>query len=232
MRLVLKIFKFLVAIVLLGILGWIGWLTFIPPDGLLSTSAYTAKMVCSNVFIAKRDAAAVIGTDVEFELPRAVKRLKISVDTANQRVEVGYLGLFAKRYAQYEEGRGCTLVSKDEIPDRATPPLAATTSDALWPVGERVQLSDDKRLLAALNDPALQGPGMRAIVVVHDGRIVGETYGEGFNASTPLLGWSMTKAANVAWPAWQSKTESFRWIRRICFRNGPATRARKFRWPI
>jgi hypothetical protein len=188
MRLVLKMFKFLFAIVLLGILGFSGWLTFSPPDGLMSASAYAAKMVCSNVFIAKRDAAAVIGTDVEFALPRIVKRMKISVDTSNQRVEVGYLGLFAKRYAQYEEGRGCTLVSKDEISDRAAPPLPPATSDALWPAGERVQLSDDKRLLAALNDPVLQGPGMRAIVVVHDGRIVGETYGEGFNASTPLLG--------------------------------------------
>ncbi len=39
---------------------------------------------------------------------------------------------------------------------------------------------------------------MRAIVVVHDGRIVGETYGEGFTASTPLLGWSMTKTVNAA----------------------------------
>jgi CubicO group peptidase (beta-lactamase class C family) len=198
MRLVLKMLKFLVAIVLLAIFGFSVWLTFIPPEGLLSASANAAKIVCSNVFIAKRDAAAVIGTDVGFALPRIVKRMKISVDTAQQLVEVAYLGLFAKRYAQYEEGRGCTLVSKDEIPDRGVPPLPPATSDALWPAGERVLLSDDKRLLAALNDPALQGPGMRAIVVVHDGRIVGETYGEGFNASTPLLGWSMTKTVNAA----------------------------------
>jgi CubicO group peptidase (beta-lactamase class C family) len=39
---------------------------------------------------------------------------------------------------------------------------------------------------------------MRAIVVVQNGRIVGETYGEGFNASTPLQGWSMTKTVNAA----------------------------------
>ena len=39
---------------------------------------------------------------------------------------------------------------------------------------------------------------MRAIVVVHGGRIVGETYGEGFTASTPLQGWSMTKTVNAA----------------------------------
>jgi len=33
---------------------------------------------------------------------------------------------------------------------------------------------------------------------VHDGRIVGEIYGEGFSAETPLLGWSMTKTLTAA----------------------------------
>jgi hypothetical protein len=56
-----------------------------------------------------------------------------------------------------------------------------------------VQLSENRRLREVLNDPVLQGPGMRAIVVVHDGRIVAETHGEGFTASTPFLGWSVTK---------------------------------------
>jgi CubicO group peptidase (beta-lactamase class C family) len=39
---------------------------------------------------------------------------------------------------------------------------------------------------------------MRAIVVVHNGRIVSEAYGQGFTASTPLLGWSMTKSVTAA----------------------------------
>jgi CubicO group peptidase (beta-lactamase class C family) len=39
---------------------------------------------------------------------------------------------------------------------------------------------------------------MRAVVVVKDGRIVGERYGEGFAADTPLIGWSMSKTVNVA----------------------------------
>ena len=39
---------------------------------------------------------------------------------------------------------------------------------------------------------------MRAIVVAHNGRIVGERYGEGFSPETPLLGWSMTKSVNAA----------------------------------
>ena len=200
MRRVLKLFKFLVAIPLLSILGLSGWLAFVYPEILPLASAYAAKMVCSNVFIAKRDAGAVIRTDVQFRVGNVVKFMKIDVDATNRRVETALLGLFAKRYAAYAEGRGCTLVSKDEVPDHAgVPPLSASaTPDALWPTGERVQLSENRRLQAVLNDPILQGPGMRAIVVVHDGRIIAETYGESFTASTPLLGWSMTKTINAA----------------------------------
>jgi CubicO group peptidase (beta-lactamase class C family) len=39
---------------------------------------------------------------------------------------------------------------------------------------------------------------MRAIVVVHDGRIVAEAYGQGFGAATTLQGWSMTKSVTAA----------------------------------
>jgi CubicO group peptidase (beta-lactamase class C family) len=202
MRRLLRLFKFLVAflaaIPVLGILGLSGWLAFIHPELMPIFTAYAAKTVCSNVFIAKRDADAVIRTDVQLAERSITKFVKIDVDTANRRVEAAILGLFARRYAAYAEGRGCTLVSKDEIPDRiAAPALPPAAPDALWPAGETTQLSDDKRVLTALNDPVLQGPGMRAIVVVQDGRIVGETYGEGFNASTPLLGWSMTKTVNA-----------------------------------
>jgi CubicO group peptidase (beta-lactamase class C family) len=199
MRRVLKLSKFLVAIPLLGILGLSSWLAFVRPEILPLASAYAAKMVCSNVFIAKRDADAVIRTDVQFREGSVVKFMKIDVDTTNRRVEAALLGLFVKRYAAYAEGRGCTLVSKDEVPDRAAvPPLVPPAMpDALWPTGERVQLSENRRLREVLNNSVLQGPGMRAIVVVRDGRIIAETYGEGFTASTPLLGWSVTKTINA-----------------------------------
>lgn len=202
MRGVLKLCGFLlVAIPLLGILALSSWLAFIRPEVLPLLSAYAAKTVCSNVFIAKRDAEDVIRTDVQIAERRITKLMKIDVDTANRRVEAALLGLFARRYAAYAEGRGCTIVAnndiKDEVPDRAAA-LPLPAPGALWPAGETAQWSDNRRLAAALNDPVLQGPGMRAIVVVHDGHLVGETYGEGFDASTPLLGWSMTKTVNAA----------------------------------
>jgi CubicO group peptidase (beta-lactamase class C family) len=200
MRPLLNLCKFLVAIACLGVLGLGSFLAFIRPELLPLISAYAAKTVCSNVFIARRDANAVIRTDVQLAERGIVKLMKIVVDSDNRRVEATLLGLLARRDAAYVEGRGCTLVSRGDPSDhtaaRPLPRMAAP--DALWPAGERVQLSDNRRLWTALNDPFLQGPGMRAIVVVHDGRIVGEIYGEGFNASTPLLGWSMTKTVNAA----------------------------------
>jgi CubicO group peptidase (beta-lactamase class C family) len=49
-----------------------------------------------------------------------------------------------------------------------------------------------------LQNAALAGPGVRAIVVVDHGRIVGERYAAGFTPLTPLLGWSMTKTVTAA----------------------------------
>src|SRR4051794_26663710 len=152
---VMKLFKFLIAIALLGILGLSGWLAFIRPELLPLASAYAAKTVCSNVFIAKRNADAVIRTDVQFAEHGITKFMKIDIDTANRRVDAALFGVFARRYAGYVEGRGCTIVLQDEIPDgaaaRPLPPLLA--SDALWPTGETAQLSNDPRLGVALNDP-------------------------------------------------------------------------------
>ncbi len=202
MRWALRFFAFLVAILALGILGLSGWLTLVRPELLQLASAYAAKTVCSNVFIAKRDADAILRTDLLALGHPIFNFMKIEVSAGEHRVRASLFGVLAERQAQYVAGRGCTNVARDEFLDGpATPPESQPPTgetDALWPTGEKAQLSDNTRLQAALNDPVLQGPGMRAIVVVHDGRIVGETYGQGFTASTPLQGWSMTKIVNAA----------------------------------
>lgn len=77
-------------------------------------------------------------------------------------------------------------------------PAGTVAQEGLWPEGETVQTSQDPTVAAILDDPAMTGPGMRAVVVVQNGRIVAERYGEGFSDTTPLLGWSMTKTVTAA----------------------------------
>jgi CubicO group peptidase (beta-lactamase class C family) len=196
----LRLFGLVTGTLALAILGLCGWIVIARQDALQLASAAVAKSVCSNVFIAKRDVDAILQTDLLPVGHPIFRLMKINVNTVDHSVDAGLFGLVAERHAQYVEGRGCTNVLNGQSWDRsAAPQLSpATDADTLWPTGEKVQLSDNARLQAAVNDPVLHGPGMRAIVVVHNGRIVAEAYGQGFTASTPLLGWSMTKSVTAA----------------------------------
>lgn len=48
-----------------------------------------------------------------------------------------------------------------------------------------------------LNDDRLAGPGLRALIVVHQGKVIGERYSRGITPTTPLLGWSMAKTVTA-----------------------------------
>jgi hypothetical protein len=170
MRLALKLIGLLATIPVLGILGLSFWLTFVRPELLQNATATAARIVCSNHFIAHRDVQTIRRDDLVALGHPVFNFMKIDVDAVNQRVKVSVFGVFAERQAQYVEGRGCVNVFKGKVIDHPVPPPPSTKPDALWPDGEKAQLSDDARLRAAINDPALHGPGMRALVVVHDGR--------------------------------------------------------------
>lgn len=199
-RILGKILKWLVALVVLAVAGVAGWLYFSPPALIRVATAYSAKIVCSNQFLAWRDGQEVLALDVQAPGHPILKYISADVDTAARTVSAKLLGLFGEGRAVYRQGAGCTSVpygaaaqALAAVPERGTPNMAA-----LWPAGERVEPSQDPALAAILDDPAMTGPGMRAVVVAHEGRIVGERYGDGFAADTPLLGWSMTKTVTAA----------------------------------
>ena len=147
-----------------------------------------AKVLCSSVFISGRDKDDVITNDIIPLWPPAAL-LAYEVDTENQAVTAQF-GSKA-RTATYRTGIGCTVdVPADEgsaVPDHApetTPPV------------------EPGKALSAAFDAAMEDPGgdlrTRALVVIKDGEIVGERYGDGFDPSMPLLGWSMSKSVTAA----------------------------------
>jgi CubicO group peptidase (beta-lactamase class C family) len=186
------------------IAGAAAWLYFLPPDLIRVGAGYSAKIVCSNVFLAGRDATQVLADDVQAPGHPILKLMKVTVDKAAGTVSAGLAGVFGKQVAVYRKGYGCSVIpdgyvamaTRDAFPVLPDDGPALDAS-ALWPVGNRADVSQDPAIAAVLDDAALQGPGMRAIVVAQNGRIIGERYGAGFTRETPLLGWSMTKTVNA-----------------------------------
>jgi CubicO group peptidase (beta-lactamase class C family) len=182
-----------VALLVAGIAWYLG------PIAPIATG-YAAKTVCSGTFVAGRSVE-----DVQGDLPAnpLVPLLRVQQDVSEGIVRVSLLGRWPST-AYASPGAGCTLA--DERPDLlgAVPVLDPLPSDEPWPVGEgAAELPDDvaaDELEAAIelafleDDPEGRERNTRAVVVVKDGQLIAERYGDGFDADTPLLGWSMAKS--------------------------------------
>jgi CubicO group peptidase (beta-lactamase class C family) len=184
-----------------GLSAAAAWLVLRPPEMIRVGAGYTAKIVCSNAFIAGRAPDEVLALDVQAPGHPLLRLMRVAVDRDARTVRAGLLGVAGDGLAVAREGTGCATVPDGDIVRAraaATAPAApATARPGPWPQGDAAEAADPAvaRLLA---DPALAGPGMRALLVLHRGRVVAERYGDGFDAATPLLGWSMTKTVNAA----------------------------------
>jgi len=178
----------------------VSWLYFLPPELLRVGTAYAAKIVCSNAFIASRDPADVLADDVQAPGHPLLKY--VSVARQDDHVTAKVFGFVAEQTALSRLGLGCAVVADGDIEVARKVALAEVTptdlSDLEWPLGDQVSRPTSDPVKSVIADENLAGPSMRAIVVVKDGRIVAERYGEGFDADTPLMGWSMTKTVTAA----------------------------------
>jgi CubicO group peptidase (beta-lactamase class C family) len=190
-------------VLLLAVALFALWLK--PPDLLRVGANYSAKIVCSNVFLAGRDPDEVLQSDVQAPGIALLRLMRVSVDRERRVVRAGLLGVIGDGLAVARPGTGCAAVpdgnlgfamhagsvAARDVAAPAVTPAAANAGDT-WPDGNAV--TTNPALDHLLADDTLAGPGIRALVVVHGGRIVAERYAPGFSASTPLLGWSMTKS--------------------------------------
>jgi hypothetical protein len=175
---------------------------------LLIGSAYTAKTLCSGVFVSRRDAASVLEEDVRAGQLALLRAIEPTVNSERRIVSASFSGL-AERTAVYAEGLGCTLaIGADEETLRRRAAKAAPVRPAGVPRQQLLPGEDAKQMdrekLSRVLDRAFSEPDpvrlrrTRAVVIVHDGRIVAERYAQGYGENTTLLGWSMTKSAQNA----------------------------------
>lgn len=155
--------------------------------------AYKARAVCSGVFVSERDPADVL-LDLHIDDLAALEHVRVTVDTVRGSVTASAAGLI-RRTAVYDDGFGCTLVFDDRLPPRiAVPGGAGVSSGTELPRSAEPSPAVQAVIERAFSEPALRQRRTRAVIVIQDGRIVGEQYAAGVGPGTPLIGWSMTKS--------------------------------------
>ena len=161
-------------------------------------SSYDAKTVCSCMFVSGRELDNIKSEDLY-----AVPFANIIVDKEKQTVTADIYG-FAETKAIYRKGLGCTLVnelSEEEIRKQPSIPSADTLTEKLsLSISTEIdKVTLDKILNAAFDEKSAEHIiRSRAIVVLHDGKLIAEKYAQNITAQTPLLGWSMTKSVTNA----------------------------------
>ncbi|MEO1250844.1 MAG: serine hydrolase [Pseudomonadota bacterium] len=156
-----------------------------------TVAGYKARISCSEIFVAGRDPASVEG-DFDHVDPR-FRRIRLSVDDDAETVRASLFGVvFATM--KHRPGYGCARVGNAPEPVLPARPVIA---DEPW------RLSDDAALRAEIDQILTRAVddetgGHRAFLVVKDGRLIAEAYADGFDASTPMLSWSMAKSITAA----------------------------------
>ena len=195
----------LLVVLCLVLAGLVAAVIVFRPDKAVHVAAgFVSHTLCSETFVAGLDPTQT-AAEIFQNMPgirRLLPVLRYRVDRAEKSVTVTLGDRFETR-AVDRDGIGCRLVYAT-VPNvtiaAASPPGdAAPASSAPDIAGPAAVEPSDEKLRAAL-DRAFAEPesGARrktkAVIVLHDGRVVAERYARGVGIDTPLLGWSMTKS--------------------------------------
>src|ERR1700722_13267668 len=146
----LKILRRLAAAFALLLLACAFILWVRPPDLLRVGANYSAKIVCSNVFLAARDPDEVLRTDVQAPGIALLRLMRVAVDRQQRVVRAGLLGFIGDGLAIERPGNGCTAVPDGNLQfarrvraasvpvDREPAPAVSGDAAADWPAGDAV----------------------------------------------------------------------------------------------
>jgi len=201
-----RFFKFLAYLLVILVTLAIGYVMITFPPIM---AGMAAKTMCSCVFVSNRSEQSV--RDKELKVFPGLSEADIQVNSADRTVEAHVLWKSSK--AIFRDRLGCTLLAeRSEAEVRAqkvtVAPEPLPHDSTAWPVGNRI----DNRLIPQVDKgrldeaiaqafsetDAARPQNTSAVVVLYDGQIIGERYGEGLERDSRLMGWSMTKSITSA----------------------------------
>lgn len=168
-------------------------------DAMSAGSGFSAKNICSGYFLSGMPGEQIIDEVLVTASPY-LSYIRYEIDTENRLVDANMFGLFERR-AVFTEGTGCTLLRAGR--DRLNRELEVVeprelNPSVLWPRGSAPGPANtrlDPVIERAFSEPDPQyARNTKAVVVIHEGRLIAEKYAPGIDTNTPLPGWSMTKS--------------------------------------
>src|SRR5579871_4084325 len=198
-----KILLVLSALVVLGgIAAWFAATQYRPDRAIRVGTEYIAHTLCTATFVSGLDPDEFYRETLRpMRGIRVLNRgIRYNVDKLRKEVTVDFLRNF-DGYAVYRGETGCVIAHDNEyIP----PIMDAARSEEIASVlpdisGSEVVEPKNDKLKAAL-DRAFAEPDRgprrhtKAVVVMHDGKIVAERYAPGISVDTSLMGYAMSKS--------------------------------------
>ncbi len=192
-----------VLVVIAALIGAGVWFWVEEAPGIRVGTAVVSQRLCSAVFVSGLDPDKLYAEAVK-PIPgqdSLAKHLKIDVDRKGREVTTRWAGIFGSR-AVYHEGFGCRLVHGDDAKYAQRWAGSEVTIEkpvATDPMGSLEVAAASPRLEAALGTAFAEPEKPRyrfvkAIVILHDGKLVAERYAPGYRAETPVLGYSLSKS--------------------------------------
>lgn len=164
-------------------------------------TGFVSHALCSETFISHQDPDVVF--DEMLRPIGAIATLQSAiayrVDREAREVTASLGGVVATSRAVYRGPLGCILLRGDArvapgpspVDDRDSGSAAgASDADTVAAADPALQAAVDRAFAEPATPPYRR---TKAVVVLHDGRIVAERYAPGVDATTPLLGFSVTK---------------------------------------
>lgn len=177
--------------------------TFRPDRAIRVATSYVAHNICSKTFVSGIDPQSVFAEVSDRAGIRRLRHLlRFDLDRGTRTVDASALGLFRSR-ASFHDGLGCVEWHGREEPyvlKSDVEALKAKTPPSLPEIAGPAVVEPTEPALKAALDHAFEEPEAppfrrtKAVVVVHDGKVIAERYAPGIGVETPLLGFSMTKS--------------------------------------
>lgn len=196
---IMRILKTILGLVLLVVLAGTAWLGTAGRPLLLIATGSTSQGLCDAAFVSHVDPDRVFREQHAPMLRGIAWAFRWHVDRTRREARASVLGAFGAR-AVFRPGLGCLLVHGDgPVPEAA----GFEPSPIASPYPGHVVASDDAAIRAAIErafaepDP-VHPRNTKAVVVLHDGRLVAERYAPGYGPDTPIWAHSLTKSLTNA----------------------------------